>query len=90
MQYMYCTVVQLYMYLGTVVLGLITQWLNPLREFLAPCFSPQLESAAPLVQLYTPAGRPDKCWRSGLFLANHPLARPQPQATSRLHMAMLL
>ena len=35
----------------TVVLGLITQWLNPLREFLAPSFSPQLESAAPLLAL---------------------------------------
>jgi hypothetical protein len=34
-----------------VVLGLITQWLNPLREFLAPSFSPQLESAAPLLAL---------------------------------------
>ena len=34
-----------------MVLGLITQWLNPLREFLAPSFSPQLESAAPLLAL---------------------------------------
>ena len=38
-------------YPGTVLLGLITQWLNPLREFLAPSFSPQLESAAPLLAL---------------------------------------
>ena len=36
---------------STVLLGLITQWLNPLREFLAPSFSPQLESAAPLLAL---------------------------------------
>ena len=34
-----------------MVLGLITQWLNPLRDFLAPSFSPQLESAAPLLAL---------------------------------------
>jgi hypothetical protein len=39
---------------------------------------------------HTRRGRPDKCWRSGLFLANQPLARPQAQATSRPHMAMLL
>ena len=48
----------MYMYLlfaiaiwSTVLLGLIPQWLNPLREFLAPSFSPQLESAAPLLAL---------------------------------------
>ena len=34
-----------------MVLELITQWLNPLREFSAPSFTPQSESAAPLLAL---------------------------------------
>ena len=34
-----------------MVLELITQWLNPLREFSAPSFTPQSESAAPLIAL---------------------------------------
>ena len=36
---------------STVVLELLTQWLNPLREFSAPSFTPQSESAAPLLAL---------------------------------------
>ena len=35
----------------TVVLELLTQWLNPLRELSAPSFTPQSESAAPLLAL---------------------------------------
>ena len=34
-----------------MVLELLTQWLNPLREFSALSFTPQSESAAPLLAL---------------------------------------
>ena len=34
-----------------MVLELLTQWLNPLRELSAPSFTPQSESAAPLLAL---------------------------------------
>ena len=36
---------------GTVLLELLTQWLKPLRECSAPTFTPQSESAAPLLAL---------------------------------------
>ena len=57
-----------------MVLGLITQWLNPLREFLAPSFSPQLESAAPLLALrWYGTGTVPSCRRPALVRVHWPI-----------------